>query len=862
MAKGSSLIGDYKFHRPVFSRIDEAFKEFYQEDFKKLNDRKRSNFVNKSLLNLIQEQREPCFLLSSVLDFIERVDREDVLHHYTFTSFELWLNQYSGLNFEENYLVRAKIVGKNIPREDYQVLFPIGMGKVYEGTHFVTAHKSPDLDTTVASFWGWVDAFGAKVSDGLHIWNVPGGPPPSQIEIDLIFRDIFGSAIFSHLVKTRNTLSLSGNDMMTQKGMIKKKVEDLVTKLDYERSQNAIVVTDTDGFYLGDWRSMDVETIRQIISLLNNCLRFFENNIHVRLISLFTKDKVSMANALEFISEVFKKKIDESEPTLEYTVKQKEYLDTYLRNILGVKQGLKATYAEFGKALSSHSLVNFSAMKDILSSIDKAKVFDNKGNLIEDRPRLFFYLEKTIKQIHQTIQNVRTYMEQLGVALKIKSDVLGFVPQFITVRSDVEEMRSKMESYQHLTVVYPDGDKWYPVGVVQALSLRKKTLGTVSLRDFCNPEEMQIPSYLDVISVIDHHKSTLNTSMAPLAIISDAQSSNSLVAEQAFLINDKHSNLGLDEKQIDEQIAKEKDFSIMQRLLNRKLIVKKEDGYYVHSERELLEYLHFLYAILDDTDLMTKVSKRDIECVCSLLNRMKSIILKKEVEIINFDDIERDKNFVKLAAKKILQNEDMYSIYQKVYAFREKEVEKNMDLCSLGKACNLFADTKEQNGCCRVGQTKLFAKNIPFFHQRTVSLRDNWVKRAEEVTKLRSEIDLHMQMISTIVSAQEVYKGGQEIYHHKDELWIWIAPTDLAIEHLKRFLNAFRESPHIGKEDLEVEFFGDNSDLLSQAFSESFIDITHKKMGKGPSMAVLYYKAGVLNSRKAMISPYLPSIVS
>ena len=35
------------------------------------------------------------------------------------------------------------------------------MGKIYEGTHFVTAHKSPDLDTTIASFWGWLDAFAA-----------------------------------------------------------------------------------------------------------------------------------------------------------------------------------------------------------------------------------------------------------------------------------------------------------------------------------------------------------------------------------------------------------------------------------------------------------------------------------------------------------------------------------------------------------------------------------------------------------------------------------------------------------------------------------------------------------------------------
>ncbi len=38
-------------------------------------------------------------------------------------------------------------------------------------------------------------------ADGLHVWNLPGGPPSSQIEIDLIFRDLFGPAVFSHLPK-------------------------------------------------------------------------------------------------------------------------------------------------------------------------------------------------------------------------------------------------------------------------------------------------------------------------------------------------------------------------------------------------------------------------------------------------------------------------------------------------------------------------------------------------------------------------------------------------------------------------------------------------------------------------------------
>ena len=70
------------------------------------------------------------------------------------------------------------------------------MGKVYEGSHFVAAHRSPDLDTTIASFWGWVDAFGARVSYGLHIWNIPSGPSKNQVENQLLFKDLFGENIF------------------------------------------------------------------------------------------------------------------------------------------------------------------------------------------------------------------------------------------------------------------------------------------------------------------------------------------------------------------------------------------------------------------------------------------------------------------------------------------------------------------------------------------------------------------------------------------------------------------------------------------------------------------------------------------
>ena len=212
-----TLLGDVKFPKKDFSGIESVFKKFMNKEFSVLTERERFNEVNKSLLTFLQEEAEPCFLLPYVLMYLGRVAKEEILENYTFKHFEFWLNQHSGLTFEENYRIRAKIVGQLLDRSDYQVFFPIGGGKVFEGTHFVTAHRSPDLDTTVASFWGWLDAFGARVGNGLHIWNVPGGPP-EQIEIDWLFHALLGPAVFTALAHTYSILHTTGLDLMVQKG--------------------------------------------------------------------------------------------------------------------------------------------------------------------------------------------------------------------------------------------------------------------------------------------------------------------------------------------------------------------------------------------------------------------------------------------------------------------------------------------------------------------------------------------------------------------------------------------------------------------------------------------------------------------
>jgi hypothetical protein len=78
---------------------------------------------------------------------------------------------------------------------------------------------------------------------------------------------------------------------------------------------------------------------------------------------------------------------------------------------------------------------------------------------------------------------------------------------------------------------------------------------------------------------------------------------------------------------------------------------------------------------------------------------------------------------------------------------------------------------------------------------------------------------------------------------------------------LKGFLSAFSTAPQIQKEGLCLELYSDKAKEYAQIFEESFVPTLKKTIIKGSlPIAVLKFKAGMINSRKAMISPYLPKL--
>ena len=701
--------------------------------------RKRFRYVNETLCDLIRKAAPEAFLFGAILDFFARVNRENILHTtLDFSSFEFWLNHFSGLSESDNYELRAKIVGKHLPREDYQAFFPVGMGKVYPGSHFIAAHLSPDIDTMIASFWGWMDAFGARISSGLHFWCLPGGPPESPVTT--IFRNMLGTSVFLYLARTSPSLTLTAMDLLRPQALTKALGHTTVNAIDSQCEDHPLLLVDEQGHYLGEWRPADAQLIRQILIPFKSCLRWFENNLHTRLITLFAKELVSIHDFPALYASIFDVSLKTCEPIHELNEAQITYLHDFLSRVLGVTDGLNGTFRDLHRTFASLSVPHLMDFQNTLEALPLSDIFDPEGRLKEERPRIFDRLTALIRQLDEAMLHVRNYVERLDILLSIKHKILGCPQVYLTLASDVDEMRNKMQHHHFLTVVIHDQDgSLFPVGVIQAQDLQGSRLGTVTLRDFCNADEVRMAPYLEVISVVDHHKSSFKTSSVATALIGDAQSCNVIIAERAFALNDRYSLGGMHPDKIEAQIeaissqsTTPSNIRLLRRLLNRRLAGLQRGIFYVHPEREYKEYMCLLYAILDDTDLLTKASYRDVVCVAELLNRLKSLSLHREVEIIAFDDLPRNSHFIKAAALRILQQEDMHSLYQQVYRFREAEVESHLQRCIVGQNSSIFLDTKEQNGCARVGQTKIFASNFPFFTTRVQQLRQIWLRESSE----------------------------------------------------------------------------------------------------------------------------------
>lgn len=826
--EGVRLLGEYRPERSAFPGVEELVE--------RLASAQRSE-IHQALLNQIEAAPRESFLLPEVVDFIARiVDRVD--SGYTLLGFERWLDS------EGQMAIRAKIAGRYLPREEYQTYFPIGLGRTYPGIHIVTAHSPPDLDTAVASFWGWVDAFAARVSSGGHQWNLPGGAATPQI--GRLFDEIIGPDLIRVVPRQSSRLTATALDIATMQGVELHTGEALTSSLDHRGLERCILLVDDEGSLLGSWLSSDVERFRTLALLLTDCWRWFASTFYDRIIALFALPKAARKEVVALFSLLFEAPLREAEPLHHLSERQIADLDGALKEIFQLESGLAATFDQFAKVLQSD-------LRQSMEQLLDPALYSASGDLSADRPSLFAKVQLVVREVVAAIEAFRLYIDQLGVAIEIKRRVFRQQVHYVSISADLDEVRAAIGPHHFLPVVEERDGKRLPVGVISAPILQKGSVGTVSLRDFCNREEVKIAPHLETISVVDHHRSSLETSSFLTAILGDVQSSNTLLAELSMAINDRYSVGGpLSERHPTTNRR------IQLRELQREIAAETRGDWFVHPKREMVEYLSYLYAILDDTDLLSRVTRRDVVAVAGLLNRMVSILSEREVEVVDFDDLPRDQRFAKAAAERLLQNEQMYSLYSRIYAVREEEVASELVACVEGSPSSLFADTKEQKRCARVGQMKLFPNNFPLYAHHREALRRYWVESAQEAHAQRPELQLHIQMVSTIAGAEEVYSGAAPSYTHEDELWIWLPHvSNESCQRLESFLTAFKGGA-ASQSPVEVELFGECEGEIGKLFTCHF---ERRASGEESalSMAVLKCAPGVFTSRKSHITPYLPS---
>ncbi len=853
------LLGSYLCERELFANLAPLIEAARAGQYR--NEGERRTLLSDALLELITRSPAGSFLLAAVIDFIEQVNLSALLEEpYTFSDFELYLNQHSNLDPEENLKVRAKIVGKHLPRDDYQCLFPIGMGRLFPGPHFVTAHHPPDIDTTVASFWGWVDAFGARVSEGPHIWNLPGGEAPPQIA--RLFSQMFGSALFTYLPRKGSSLTLSAFDLLSSKHHELKGGEALTSQIDHGRHDKLIILVDERGHYEGCWRTSDVEGFRSATLQIYSVCHWFQTTLHRQLIDLFARPRLIRSEMEALASSLLSQSLREIVPMARTGGDHERTLSLALTQLFGVVRGVDASFGDLFHALEERGMGGFAHFRALLSRISEGPLFDENGDLVDRRGVVFSNMGEIFSAAEAMLKELHLELDRLSFAIRLKQKVLRHPPQYVTPRAELEEIRKAIGTHQHLVVAIPSKEgALLPLGTIHTSDLQRRFLGTVTLRDFCNREEVKIPSYIEIISVVDHHRAQLQTSSFPTALIGDVQSCNVLLAEQAFLVNDRYSLGGLSSDDLQGEVPQE-SLQLSMRHLQRRIADAGRGEYSVHPKREFTEYLSFLFAIIDDTDLLSKVTSRDVLCCASLINRLKSLATGREVISVDLEGLKRDATFAACAARKILENDDMHSLYSKVYALREQEVEAELNLCIQGRPSQIFADTKEQKERARVGQTKLFPNNFSWYLEHAPTFRKAWLAKAIEVYKNHEKLDLHIQMITTVAGADEVYRGCSGEYSHSDELWLFAAPTDEAYDRLGGFLSAFRAAPELLMGSISVEILGDKSGKLAEVLTHHFrgaLSAKGSEEAQAP-LAIIRFPAATITSRKGCITPYIPSL--
>ena len=395
-----------------------------------------------------------------------------------------------------------------------------------------------------------------------------------------------------------------------------------------------------------------------------------------------------------------------------------------------------------------------------------------------------------------------------------------------------------------IPVLKVEKNKKTAFGAIQSDIFKQKEMISVSLRDFSNKAEVPITSAANVVSIIDHHKTDIQSSKPWNCIISDTESCNTIIAEHLFNQYDMYSRPYSGNDTVD-QITKEKHLDSEKRRTLVKLLAQRTDAsndtYFVDINRELHDYELLLHAILDDTDLLSKTSIRDLICIAELIDRIVSItdrrrnsILRTQVEQLNSDK--------KVIKEIILEHPFMQTTMKRIYTMRIEQVEE--DILSLSSS--LFSDTKYMSDVS-ICQVKLFPDNITSLNEHYDNLTHHW---KQLITDSKRDTRLDILFFSTLKQ-----KHHTNTNQPLDKMLIRFQQNDTARSKLMHFLNHFLTQQSLLSCTIKLNTHPNETSFFAEL--AHLENVTIKDTHAIQSTLIIEYPASQVNSRKKQIAPFI-----
>ncbi|MDA8773517.1 DHH family phosphoesterase [Chlamydiia bacterium] len=778
-----------------------------------------------ALTDSILAQPQPCFLLPDLSKTFHTYTKEYPSLFLHISDYEYWLGGIE-ISSDDYQRVWSNITGKRILDHDFAPMLSKQPAANTPGSHYVIAHTSPDLDTFVSSYITWIDALSLRMSAHMNKWLVPKRSLKNS-ELDC-FHQHYPNDFTTHLVHHTDGASVLAEDICKQEFVHTILSDASFDSLDIDEvEKKCMFIVSNSGNVLDTINPIDVEETYILINVFIQIIRSYVHQLEIACLHAIL-DKEPKKELILLQERFSRMTFDEISSYRELHDKKKEIIHRFIHCVFGFDTESKTT---------CHSIVTYVTDEEQVTISNTFIKNVQKNNDIHN-------VISTLHQAHlDTISALKTHLMKMGTFVLCKQQIFKKPSFFLTPNTVIDPSTLPMDA-PFIPVLKVEKNKKTAFGAIQSDIFKQKEMISVSLRDFSNKTEVPITPAANVVSVIDHHKTEIHSSKPWNCIISDTESCNTIIAEHLFNQYDLYSK-PYSEKDTLAEITKEKKLNSEQKRTLVKLLLQRkettEQFYFVDINRELHDYELLLNAILDDTDLLSKTSIRDLMCIGELIDRIVSIQNKYRNSILRdqIDQMNSDKQTIK---QTIFKHPFMQATMKRIYTMRIEQVEEDISTLSSG----LFSDTKYMSDVS-ICQVKLFPDNIASLSKHYDKLIANW---KQLLTDSKRDTRLDILFFSTLK-----HKHHTNSNQTLDKMVIIFQQNDTARSKLMHFLNHFLTQQSLSSLKIKLNTHPNETSFFAEL--AHLENVTIKGTHEMQSTITIEYPASLVNSRKKQIAPFI-----